>query len=77
MTAKLIDGKAIAAHVRQSVKERIDERRRRQLRIPGLAVILVGESPASQIYVRTKRKACEEAGVISQSRYPGISMQTR
>ncbi len=67
MTAKLIDGKAIAAHVRQSVKERIDERRRRQLRIPGLAVILVGESPASQIYVRTKRKACEEAGVISQS----------
>ena len=67
MTAKLIDGKAIAAGVRQSVKDRIDERRRKQLRIPGLAVILVGESPASEIYVRNKRKACEEAGVISQS----------
>jgi methylenetetrahydrofolate dehydrogenase (NADP+)/methenyltetrahydrofolate cyclohydrolase len=67
MTAKLIDGKAIAADVRQSVKERIDERRRKQLRIPGLAVILVGESPASEIYVRHKRKACEAAGVISLS----------
>lgn len=67
MTAKLIDGKAIAAEVRQSVKQRIDERRRQQLRIPGLAVVLVGADPASEIYVRNKRKACEEAGVISQS----------
>jgi methylenetetrahydrofolate dehydrogenase (NADP+)/methenyltetrahydrofolate cyclohydrolase len=67
MTAKLIDGKAIAAEVRQSVKQRIDERRRQQLRIPGLAVVLVGADPASEIYVRNKRKACDEAGVISQS----------
>jgi methylenetetrahydrofolate dehydrogenase (NADP+)/methenyltetrahydrofolate cyclohydrolase len=67
MTAKLIDGKAIAAGVRQSVKDRIDERRRKQLRIPGLAVVLVGADPASEIYVCNKRKACEEAGVISHS----------
>lgn len=67
MAAKIIDGKAIAAGIRQSVRARIDERKRRQLRIPGLAVILVGADPASEIYVRNKRKACEEAGVHSTS----------
>ncbi len=67
MMAKLIDGKAIAADVRQSVKQRIDERQRKKLRTPGLAVVLVGADPASEIYVRNKRKACEEAGVISRS----------
>jgi methylenetetrahydrofolate dehydrogenase (NADP+)/methenyltetrahydrofolate cyclohydrolase len=67
MTAKLIDGKAIAAGIRQSVRARIDERKRRQLRIPGLAVILVGADPASEIYVRNKRKACDEAGILSTS----------
>jgi methylenetetrahydrofolate dehydrogenase (NADP+)/methenyltetrahydrofolate cyclohydrolase len=67
MTAKIIDGKAIAAGIRQSVRVRIDERKRKQLRIPGLAVILVGADPASEIYVRNKRKACEEAGVHSTS----------
>jgi methylenetetrahydrofolate dehydrogenase (NADP+)/methenyltetrahydrofolate cyclohydrolase len=67
MTAKIIDGKAIAAGIRQSVRARIDERMRKQLRIPGLAVILVGADPASEIYVRNKRKACEEAGVHSTS----------
>ncbi len=68
MTAKIIDGKAIAAGIRQSVRARIDERMRKQLRIPGLAVILVGAAdPASEIYVRNKRKACEEAGVHSTS----------
>jgi methylenetetrahydrofolate dehydrogenase (NADP+)/methenyltetrahydrofolate cyclohydrolase len=67
MTAKIIDGKAIAAGIRQSVRSRIDERSRRQLRTPGLAVILVGGDPASEIYVRNKRAACEEAGVRSTS----------
>ena len=67
MTAKLIDGKAIAASVRQSVKQRVDERIANQQRIPGLAVILVGQDPASEIYVRNKRKACVEAGIISRS----------
>jgi methylenetetrahydrofolate dehydrogenase (NADP+)/methenyltetrahydrofolate cyclohydrolase len=67
MTAKLIDGKAIAAEVRASVKQRIDERLRNKQRLPGLAVILVGQDPASEIYVRNKRKACDEAGLISRS----------
>jgi len=67
MTAKLIDGKAIAAEVRQAVKQRIDERLANKLRPPGLAVVLVGQDPASEIYVRNKRKACDEAGVISRS----------
>jgi methylenetetrahydrofolate dehydrogenase (NADP+)/methenyltetrahydrofolate cyclohydrolase len=66
MSAKLIDGKAIAAEVRQSVKARIETRNKAGLRVPGLAVVLVGRDPASEIYVRNKRKACEEAGVHSR-----------
>ena len=67
MTAKLIDGKAIAAEIRKSVKRRIDARLRNKQRLPGLAVILVGQDPASEIYVRNKRKACDEAGLVSRS----------
>jgi len=67
MTAKLIDGKGIAAGVRRSVRTRVEARRINGLRIPGLAVVLVGQDPASEIYVRNKRKACEEAGIISHS----------
>jgi len=67
MVAKLIDGKAIAAEVRQTVRARIDERRDNGLRLPGLAVVLVGQDPASEIYVRNKCLACDEAGVISHS----------
>ncbi|MGD8312782.1 MAG: bifunctional methylenetetrahydrofolate dehydrogenase/methenyltetrahydrofolate cyclohydrolase FolD [Gammaproteobacteria bacterium] len=67
MSAQLIDGKTIAAKVRQSVRERVDARRNNDLRIPGLAVVLVGRDPASEIYVRNKRRACDEAGVISRS----------
>jgi methylenetetrahydrofolate dehydrogenase (NADP+)/methenyltetrahydrofolate cyclohydrolase len=66
MTAKLIDGKAIAAEVRQTVKKRISVRIEAGLRPPGLAVILVGQDPASEIYVRNKRRACDEAGVLSR-----------
>jgi methylenetetrahydrofolate dehydrogenase (NADP+)/methenyltetrahydrofolate cyclohydrolase len=66
MTAKLIDGKAIAAEVRQTVKNRIMSRTGAGMRPPGLAVILVGEDPASEIYVRNKRRACDEAGVLSR-----------
>jgi methylenetetrahydrofolate dehydrogenase (NADP+)/methenyltetrahydrofolate cyclohydrolase len=67
MTAKLIDGKGIAAAVRDSVRTRVEARRKNKLRIPGLAVVLVGQDPASEIYVRNKRKACDEAGIISHS----------
>jgi len=66
MTAQLIDGKAIAAKVRQSVKNRISDRVDAGLRPPGLAVIMVGQDPASEIYVRNKRRACDEAGVLSR-----------
>ncbi|KQQ54579.1 bifunctional 5,10-methylene-tetrahydrofolate dehydrogenase/5,10-methylene-tetrahydrofolate cyclohydrolase [Pseudomonas sp. Leaf127] len=67
MTAKLIDGKAIAASLRQQIAERVAERRQQGLRTPGLAVILVGSDPASQVYVSHKRKDCEEVGFLSQA----------
>ncbi|MGV8397308.1 tetrahydrofolate dehydrogenase/cyclohydrolase catalytic domain-containing protein, partial [Pseudomonas aeruginosa] len=60
MTAQLIDGKAIAANLRQQIAQRVTERRQQGLRVPGLAVILVGTDPASQVYVAHKRKDCEE-----------------
>lgn len=67
MTAKLIDGKAIAASLRQQIAQRVAERRQQGLRAPGLAVILVGTDPASQVYVSHKRKDCEEVGFHSQA----------
>jgi len=67
MTASLIDGKAIAKQLRDSVKERVNLRIKNGLRAPGLAVILVGCDPASEVYVGSKRKACEEVGFISRS----------
>lgn len=67
MTAKIIDGKAIAMQVRHTVKERVDQRLAQGHRAPGLAVILVGCDPASEIYVTHKRRACEEAGLLSKS----------
>ena len=67
MTAKLIDGKAIAANLRQQIAQRVAERREQGLRTPGLAVILVGSDPDSQVYVSHKRKDCEEVGFISRA----------
>jgi methylenetetrahydrofolate dehydrogenase (NADP+)/methenyltetrahydrofolate cyclohydrolase len=67
MTATLIDGKAIAQQLRHSVKEKVSQRIAEGKRAPGLAVILVGLDPASQVYVGSKRKACEEVGFVSRS----------
>ncbi len=67
MSARIIDGKAIAAGIRQQIKQRVAERLAAHKRPPGLAVILVGADPASQVYVANKRKACEETGFISLS----------
>ena len=67
MTAQLIDGKSIAASLRQQIAKRVTERRQQGLRTPGLAVILVGSDPASQVYVSHKRKDCEEVGFISKA----------
>jgi methylenetetrahydrofolate dehydrogenase (NADP+)/methenyltetrahydrofolate cyclohydrolase len=65
MTARIIDGKRIAAGLRQQIKQRVEQRQAKGLRAPGLAVVLVGDDPASQIYVGSKRKACEEVGFKS------------
>lgn len=66
MTDKLIDGKSIAQEIRQEVKEGVELRLEKGLRAPGLAVIIVGSDPASQVYVKNKRKACEEVGFVSK-----------
>ena len=65
MTAQLIDGKTIAAQLRQSVKKGVDERVKQGKNVPGLAVVLVGNDPASEVYVRNKHKGCEDAGINS------------
>ncbi|MDK2970347.1 MAG: methylenetetrahydrofolate dehydrogenase / methenyltetrahydrofolate cyclohydrolase [Candidatus Sumerlaeota bacterium] len=65
MPAELIDGKAIAATIRGEIRDAVAKRTASGLRPPGLAVILVGENPASQSYVRSKGKACREAGFHS------------
>lgn len=65
MTAQIIDGKAIAAKVRAGVAADVEEMKKNGMPSPGLAAVLVGENPASQVYVRMKRKACENAGIDS------------
>lgn len=67
MSAAIIDGKAISSEIRHKVKTRVDAFIKEGRRPPGLAVILVGSQPASEIYVANKRKACAEAGVASRS----------
>ena len=61
----IIDGKATAQAVRAELKEEIAARCKDGLRAPGLAVILVGEDPASQVYVRNKERACQDTGILS------------
>ena len=65
MTAQIIDGKAIAAEVRQKVAEDVSAMVAEGKPRPGLATVLVGEDPASQVYVRSKIRACEKAGIES------------
>ncbi|SQD76605.1 bifunctional methylenetetrahydrofolate dehydrogenase/methenyltetrahydrofolate cyclohydrolase FolD [Moritella yayanosii] len=67
MTAQIINGKNISQQVRQKVAEEVAARTAQGLRAPGLAVILVGADPASQVYVGSKRRACEEVGFVSKS----------
>ena len=67
MSGRIIDGKAIAAEFRREVREGSDRLAAQGKRRPGLAVVLVGDDPASHIYVRTKRAACEECGFVSVS----------
>jgi methylenetetrahydrofolate dehydrogenase (NADP+)/methenyltetrahydrofolate cyclohydrolase len=77
MTAQVLDGKAIAANLRQRLAEEVRLQTDRGRRPPGLIVVLVGDNPASQVYVRNKQKACEQAGFHSELlRLPATTSQT-
>ena len=65
MAARIIDGNAIAEAVRADLARQVEEFQRQSQTTPGLAAVLVGQDPASQIYVRNKRRACEKAGMRS------------
>ncbi len=64
MSAEVIDGRVVAASVRERMAREVAELRARGVE-PGLATVLVGEDPASHVYVRMKRKACDEVGIAS------------
>lgn len=64
--AEMIDGKKVAEHLRKEVREEVKKLKEESGIVPGLAAVLVGNNPASQIYVRNKRKACEEVGIYSE-----------
>jgi methylenetetrahydrofolate dehydrogenase (NADP+)/methenyltetrahydrofolate cyclohydrolase len=65
MTAQIIDGKAIADELRRQVTAEVTRLRDTRQVVPGLAVVLVGDNPASQVYVRTKARQTREAGMLS------------
>ncbi|KGM06576.1 Methylenetetrahydrofolate dehydrogenase (NADP+)/Methenyltetrahydrofolate cyclohydrolase [Methylophaga thiooxydans] len=67
MSAKIIDGKAVAADLKQQLKLATDQRIAAGKRRPGLAVILIGSNPASKVYVGSKRRSCEEIGFKSEA----------
>lgn len=66
MPAKILDGKDLARRVREELTSTIKELNRQHQIVPGLAVILVGDDPASQVYVRTKLRQCEEVGIKAE-----------
>jgi methylenetetrahydrofolate dehydrogenase (NADP+)/methenyltetrahydrofolate cyclohydrolase len=74
MAATVIDGKAVAASVRERVGGEVEELTGQLGRPPGLATVLVGDDPASAIYVRRKREACEEVGIRSVHHEPDGSV---
>ena len=63
--AKIIDGKEISAQIRVEISKKVKEYNSKTGNLPGLAVVIVGENPASQVYVRNKKKACEQVGFNS------------
>ena len=70
----LLDGKTTAANIRAELKDKINDLKQKRGRAPGLAVILVGEDPASQVYVRFKEKACAEIGIESFAHRPAADI---
>ena len=75
MAARIIDGKAVGAAVRERVRVDVEAYVEEAGRAPGLATVLVGEDPASQVYVRMKREACEAAGMSSLHHAPDASIR--
>ncbi|MDA0264569.1 MAG: bifunctional methylenetetrahydrofolate dehydrogenase/methenyltetrahydrofolate cyclohydrolase FolD [Chloroflexi bacterium] len=67
MTAKILDGKALAEEIRKEVAVGVAEIKQRHGVTPGLAAVLAGDDPASAIYVRNKRRACDEVGMVSDT----------
>lgn len=67
MTAKILDGRALATELQEAIRRQVYHYHHQGLRSPGLAVILVGDDPASAVYVRNKHKACREVGILSRS----------
>ncbi len=67
MTAQILDGKANALELKNTIKKQVEQRIEKGLSRPGLAVVLVGSNPASQVYVNSKRKSCEEVGFLSKA----------
>ncbi|GAA5218940.1 bifunctional methylenetetrahydrofolate dehydrogenase/methenyltetrahydrofolate cyclohydrolase FolD [Corallincola platygyrae] len=78
MAAQLIDGKAIAKQVKEYVAERVNVRLDQGKRAPGLAVVMVGDDPASAVYVGSKRRSCDEVGFVSVSHdLPGSTTEAQ
>lgn len=77
-TAQILDGKALAGQIRQHLRSLVEQHAPQVGRPPGLAVLMVGDDPASAVYVRNKERACEQTGIASFGRYfPGdTSFQT-
>jgi methylenetetrahydrofolate dehydrogenase (NADP+)/methenyltetrahydrofolate cyclohydrolase len=67
LTAKILDGKALAEEIRGEVATGVAEMQEKHGVTPGLAAVLVGDDPASAIYVRNKRRACDEVGMVSDT----------
>jgi methylenetetrahydrofolate dehydrogenase (NADP+)/methenyltetrahydrofolate cyclohydrolase len=77
MTAKIIDGNAIARQVRSEWKHRVDALRQRGV-VPGLAVVVIGDNNASHVYIRHKVRACEEIGIHSEKKeFPADASEER
>ena len=70
VSARIIDGKKIAAGIREEIRQRVLQLEEATGKVPGLAAVLVGDDPASATYVRTKTKACHEVGIASRQLTP-------
>jgi len=77
MTAQILNGNVLARALREQLKRQVQERIAGNLRVPGLAVILVGNDPASEVYVKGKRRDCEEIGFHSNFQHLSANVTQR